>query len=440
NLSGYNALTFWAKADNPAARFDTFGVANDNTGSAKYPATISNLAIGTQWAKYAMPLPLPARLSYERGLFSFAATGKAGAGYHVWLDDVRFEHLDETLLGPPVPHVTDGTGKPLALSVGDCPFSANATQTKIAGLDGPCANYSFFDYVEFPVVEGYQAGAGRPPAMTTLAVSIPPAYLTFTSADPGVAQVDPYGLVTAVGCRPGADQEPVVTCQTTVSARLGEVVSPDVATIRVTVPPVPTVKPPLPTAPASDVMALLARVYAPVVQLNDGGLNDSWGTDWSNGGFPAGGPNLVSKQVDGDKVKKYSKLCYVGIDFSSTLLDITQMKAIHLDVWTPEASAFSVKLVDFLPGADTTARPQGEVKAPVPAGKTRTWYSIDLDLSLFGAASTAICGDANTHLGGCLTSRAHLGQLILLNLNAACNGNAAAGNTTIYLDNVYFHR
>ena len=160
-------------------------------------------------------------------------------------------------------------------------------------------------------------------------------------------------------------------------------------------------------------VSLLTRVYANQVTLAAGGLTNTWGTDWSNGGYPSGGPRLTELQVDGDNVKKYSALSYVGIDFSSTLLDVTAMNFIHLDVWTPDADVFKVKLVDY-PNGDSSTFKQAEVTTPPPAKKS--WVSIDLPLSSFVA--------------GGLASRAHLAQIIF----------SSSGTTTVYVDNLYFHQ
>ncbi len=405
NLSGYNALTFWAKADDAAAQFDVLGLANDNTPNPRYLASISNLAIGGDWAKYLMPIPLPAKLASEAGMLFFAASAKGGAGYHIWLDDVKFEQLGADVLGAPVPRLTNNTNKTLSLLVGDCPAGVNTGQKQIAGANGPCPNYQFFDAVQFPVTL---------PEPTTLTVAIPPAYLTFLSANSAVAIVDAYGLVTAVGCGVDANNQPLEHCSTTITAQLGGTPALDTATVNVTVPPIPTAKPTPPPARAkTEVVSLLTRVYANQVTLAAGGLTNTWGTDWSNGGYPSGGPRLTELQVDGDNVKKYSALSYVGIDFSSTLLDITAMNFIHLDVWTPDADVFKVKLVDY-PNGDSSTFKQAEVTAPPPAKKS--WVAIELPLSSFVA--------------GGLASRAHLAQIIF----------SSSGTTTVYVDNLYFHQ
>ena len=72
NLTGYTALTFWAKASESAV-VDLVGFGND-LGASKYQATISGLQVSTNWKKYYIPLPNSSVLTAERGMF-FYSTG-----------------------------------------------------------------------------------------------------------------------------------------------------------------------------------------------------------------------------------------------------------------------------------------------------------------------------------------------------------------------------
>ena len=53
DLSGYNALTFWAKASQ-SATLDLVGLGND-LGDSKYQVTLSGLSVSTSWKKYIIP-------------------------------------------------------------------------------------------------------------------------------------------------------------------------------------------------------------------------------------------------------------------------------------------------------------------------------------------------------------------------------------------------
>ncbi|HET9003469.1 MAG TPA: hypothetical protein VFN39_05655, partial [Gemmatimonadaceae bacterium] len=92
DLSGYNALTFWARASIPV-NLDVVGLGNDNTGKSRFDAHVLGLPLTVAWKKYIIPIPLPARLTRERGLFYFASGPVNGAGYDVWFDDIKFEQL-----------------------------------------------------------------------------------------------------------------------------------------------------------------------------------------------------------------------------------------------------------------------------------------------------------------------------------------------------------
>ena len=60
DLSGYNALTFWAKASIPA-KMNVAGIGNDNTGTSKFTAERSAIQL-TQGGR-STPFPFPMRRS-----------------------------------------------------------------------------------------------------------------------------------------------------------------------------------------------------------------------------------------------------------------------------------------------------------------------------------------------------------------------------------------
>jgi hypothetical protein len=173
-------------------------------------------------------------------------------------------------------------------------------------------------------------------------------------------------------------------------------------------PTAPTVKPAVPTAAPADVISLLSTAYTNVPV-------DTWRTDWSAG-------TLTDVTIDGDPMKEYSALDFVGVEFTgANLIDASAMTHFHVDVWTPNATTFRVKLVDW--GADGAFGGGDDTEAEVafdatttPALTTGGWVSLDIP---FTAMPT-------------LTARAHLAQLIFSALPTAA--------TTAYVDNLYFHR
>jgi hypothetical protein len=64
DLTGYDALTFWAKST-VAASIDVVGFGND-FGENKYQASITGLQISTVWKKYIIPIPDAAKLTAEK--------------------------------------------------------------------------------------------------------------------------------------------------------------------------------------------------------------------------------------------------------------------------------------------------------------------------------------------------------------------------------------
>jgi hypothetical protein len=105
-------------------------------------------------------------------------------------------------------------------------------------------------------------------------------------------------------------------------------------------------------------------------------------------------------------------------------VDATAMTHFHLDLWTPDATTFKVKLVDYGAngvwgdgsggaGGDDTEHELTFDATTTPALATGQWISLDLPLSDFTN----------------LTARAHVAQLIL-----------SATNSTVFVDNVFFHK
>lgn len=163
---------------------------------------------------------------------------------------------------------------------------------------------------------------------------------------------------------------------------------------------VPTSAAPTPTSAAANVKSMFSNAYTNV------GV-DTWRTSWSNA-------TLTDMQIAGDDVKKYSALDFVGIETTgANLINADSMATFHIDMWTPNATSFGIKLVDF--GADA-AFGGGDDKehqlnfTPVQ----NAWNSYDIALTDFTN----------------LTTKGHIAQMILVGV--------PSGSTTIYIDNVYF--
>lgn len=165
----------------------------------------------------------------------------------------------------------------------------------------------------------------------------------------------------------------------------------------------PTTGAPDPTAEQKDVISLFSNVYTDVTV-------DTWRTSWSQA-------TLEDVKVDGNDVKKYTDLDFVGIEATgANSIDASGMEYFSFSAWTPNATTYRVKLVDF--GADNAFGggddSEHEIAFTMPAQNAWTNHTIDL-----------------TDFTG-LNSTASISQIIFSAL--------PTGSTTLYIDNVYFSR
>lgn len=326
NMALYNAVTFWAKASK-AVSLATVGFGDNAAGDVRFKAEASALALTTEWTKFILPIPVPSKLSENLALFHFAQ-GSSGASYAIWLDDIQYENLPDTVLGAPT-----------AAVVGWHPISIDLGKT--ANL--PSGNNSG-NTVTYTL-----------PAMTLVNLGI--GYFDVTSDAPTVALPGLDGTVKGLAFG-----------NANLTAKLRNLAA-GVGTVNVA-PASPTSAPPKPTLPQSEVISLLSKAYTNVTV-------DTWNATW---GVLGGFSEVI---IAGDDMKKYSALGYQGIEFTNHQIDATQMKYFHIDIWTPDMTSFHVKLVDFgadgaYAGGDDTG-----VEIPVPVTALKQWQSIDIPLSSF---------------------------------------------------------
>jgi hypothetical protein len=334
NLSLYNAVTFWAKASK-AATLNVAGFGNDAQSGPSFSAEAANVPLTTTWTRYVIPVPAPAKLNANVGLFHFAEGAEEGA-YSIWMDDIQYENLPAAELG----QATSAT------------LGATAATVEI-GKTAALPSSNTVTYAN--------------PALTLTNVST--RYFDLASSAPSVATVSADG--TLKGLAIGTS---------TLTAKLGALDVPGSILATVIAPIVPTVAPPAPTVDPSKVISLLTKAYTnrPV---------DTWGTAWSNGNA---GANLTELTVGGDLIKKYAKISYVGVEFTgANVIDASGMTYFHVDVWTPDMKAFQVKLVDF--GADGAYGGGDDTEAVFTADASTTpaltgqkqWASLNIPLANF---------------------------------------------------------
>lgn len=324
DLRLYNALTFWAKADH-AITFNVVGLGNDNTGTSRFEASWSSVAMTTTWTRFVIPIPDATRLADEKGLFFFAEAHEMGQGASVWFDDIRFENVaGVTNPRPSIPTLS------LTPDVGsDVPITG--TQVVFA-VDG-----------------------------TDQVITAMPGYFTFASSADSVA-VGGEGTVRVVGLGTA-----------TITATLAGVAA--TGAITVTPTPSPPAAAPTPTLPSANVLSLFSNAYPNLAV-------DTWSASWDIA-------TVADVSIAGNATKKYTGLVYAGIEFTGThLVDATAMTHFHVDVWAATGTNFRVKLVDFgangvYGGADDKEHELTLTSASTPAFTTGTWSSLDIPLSSF---------------------------------------------------------
>ncbi len=326
NLSSYTALTFYAKAS-LSTTIAVLGIGNDNTGTSLYTAEQSGVAVGTEWQKYTLPLPLPSKLTSEAGLFHFAAAPHQGSGYQLWFDEIQFETLD-TVTNPR-------------------PVMDSQTLSTVTGsrLTPTGCQVTF-------AVEGVDQLMG-----------IMPAYYTYISDNTDVATPVGDGSISIVG-----------TGQAQISASLGSTAVE--GSITVLAIDAPTAGPPAPEQPAADVISVFSNAYNCITV-------DAWSTDWDIA-------DVEDIQLNGDDVKLYTNLTYAGIDFSSSLIDASAMNYLHVDVYSYVPNDFAIKLVDFgadgaYSGGDDSEHELSLSLSSSPAMTSGDWSQLDIPLSYFSS-------------------------------------------------------
>ncbi|MEE4382299.1 MAG: Ig-like domain-containing protein, partial [Pseudomonadales bacterium] len=159
-LTEYNALTFWAKSSR-TVDVEEIGFGLDDAGNDQFQTALQGLRLTSSWQQFAIPIPGPASLTREGGLFYLSEANQAGAPYSIWFDEVAFADLES--VGAPQ---TELISRTVGMAVGD------VLQAEID--------------VVIPV------GGALLDVQSTFE------YFDWTSSAPGVATVSPNGLITKV--------------------------------------------------------------------------------------------------------------------------------------------------------------------------------------------------------------------------------------------------
>lgn len=351
NLTAYNCVSFWVRASQ-SATLNVAGLGNNGISNAFFTEYL-NIPVTTSWTKVIIPIPDPAKLTSETGMFHWAEGSDEG-GYTLWFDNIKYENLNSSIIGSPTAAFATET---INRGIGDT-FSPNGVT---------CT---------FPVNSVNQ----------TLIIS--KLYFTFTSSNTAVAT---FNNATATGTAVGAGTA-------NITAVMGATVAGGVLTVNVAAASDPTTAAPAPTENAANVISLFSNAYTNVPV-------DTWSAVWD-------AADVADVQVAGNDNKRYTNLVFCGVEFTSSPIDATNMDFYHVDIWTPNATFFNIKLVDF--GANGVFGGGDDTESELPFTPTlNDWVSLDIPLSSFTG----------------LASRAHLAQMLYV-----------SSTSKVYVDNVYFYK
>ena len=326
DLSGYDALTFWAKGSTTAT-VGLFGFGTDFIED-KYAVTLENVQLSTDWKKYVIPIPDPEKLVQEKGMFIFSAGSQStnGFGFTFWLDEIRFENLGT--LGQPRPRILGGQD-----------------QSAQANVDS-----------SVPLI-GLTYTANLPNGQD-VTVSATPSYFDFETSNPFVASVDELGIVTVDGPGEGGNNTAVIT------ASLGGIEAQGSLTVE---------------AVNIDVISIFSDVFANVPVDNYNGFYAEFQTTLG-GAVNENGNNVIT----------YTDLNFVAIEFYGRdgsdvqPIDATEMTHLHMEIRVNEG----IDPADFLRFElfnDFTLPAQLSGSYTIAANElsSNEWVEFDIPLSSF---------------------------------------------------------
>lgn len=377
DLSGYDALTFWAKGTltgNVEVGFGTDFLTDT------YPvSTVIELTSG--WKKYIIPIPDASKLVQERGMFLFSAgsydvlgnddTSDASSfndniGYTFWMDELKFEKLGTTRLL--FPFILDGQDVEIDNFTG-------YSQT-ISGL-GATFNLSNGQNVSVK--------AATP-------------YFEFSSSDATVATVSSLGEVNVIGAGVSTITGSLANNTANGSLKITSTGS--------------FVNAPDPTLPQADVISIFSDSYTGVTSFNPGVF---------------AGSNIGNIQVQtfaGNSHVSFESLDFVGLGWDGTV-NVSSLTTVHLDVQLTSSagSALIMELIDF--GPDDTDNGFGDgsaggfnLSSQLIEGQ---WVGIDIPLSAF-TLPTGGGGAGSPNLN-------NIGYIVFVSSNGA----------SFLVDNIYFY-
>jgi hypothetical protein len=331
DLTGYDALTFWAKGSLTA----TVGLVGFGTDfiDDKYAVGLKNIQLSTDWRKYTIPIPNASRLVQEKGMFIFSAGTQStnGLGYTLWIDELKFESLGT--IAQPHPIILDGQDLVQQSFTGSSITISGLTQT-------------------------YNIESGE-----NVTVQAAPSYFDFLSSDTSVATVNELGVVSVVGSGSALITATISSVLATGSLEVTSTGS------------LPTA--PVPTLPSSNVKSIFCDEYT-----------DETTSDYTPG-FGGSTTQATVVTTNNDSVLIYSNNNFTGIIFDNTV-DASVLSFMHVDVYAQQAGVqveFQIRDIGANGVINTnvfTGQPEGDDadKRFTASGLTvNGWNSFDIPLN-----------------------------------------------------------
>lgn len=339
DLTGFDALTFWARASTTAT-LGLAGFGNDFEEN-RFAVAQSNLLLSTDWRKYTIPIPDPSKLIQEQGMFIFSAGGLDiiddipngnEIGFTFWIDELRFENLGT--IGQPRPRIFSGQDLTEQAFTGSIISVTGLTQT-------------------FNLENG-----------SNTTVGVAPSYFDFESSNLDVAIVNELGEISVIG-----------EGTATITAQLAGVLAEGSIEISTSggLDPAPT-----PTQPQANVLSVFSDAYTDVVAPN------------FTPGFGGSTTEATVSSNGDDEFVTYSNNNFTGILFDDTPIDGSAAEFMHVDVYVQDASTSSVEFQIRDIGADQTIDsdnngfPQGDdadFRFTATGLTPGQWTSFDIPLS-----------------------------------------------------------
>lgn len=333
DLTGYDALTFWAKGSTTAT-VGTFGFGTDFENN-EYAVTLDNVELSTDWRKIIIPIPDPSKLVQEKGMFLFSAGTQStnGVGFTFWMDEMRFEKLGT--IGQPRPAILGGQDQIAQANID--------TSVPIIGL-----------------TQTFNMASGQ-----DVTVTASPSYFDFETSNPFVASVNDQGLVTVDGAGEIDPETGLIDNTAIITASIAGVQASGSLTL---------------SAVDLNVISLFSDVFANVPVDNYNGFYFDGYQTTLGGAIVEGGNNIID----------YTLLNFVAIEFYGRdgsdvePIDASEMTHMHIDIRVNEnvdpSDFFRIEVFNnFTLGSQIA----GTYTVNGDDLQSNTWVEFDIPLSSF---------------------------------------------------------